>query len=92
MYGDLGEHVTTAAILMRDMLLRPGFVLPRIRLAPVAPYGKCMALSGNGASLKHVDTLPNGVVKAAECWKFWAGVQPAGGRLEVGAGCVSSPR
>jgi hypothetical protein len=24
MYGDLGEHVTTAAILMRDMLLRPG--------------------------------------------------------------------
>jgi hypothetical protein len=30
---------------MRDQLLRPGFVLPRIRLAPVAPYGHCMALT-----------------------------------------------
>jgi hypothetical protein len=45
MYGDLGEHVARAAILMRDTLLRPGFVLPRIRLAPVAPYGHCMALT-----------------------------------------------
>jgi hypothetical protein len=45
MYGDLGEHVARAAILMRDKLLRPGFVLPRIRLAPVASYGHCMVLT-----------------------------------------------
>ena len=48
MYGDLGEHVAHAAILVRDKLLRPGFVLPRIRLAPVAPYGHCMALTVQG--------------------------------------------
>src|SRR4051794_34167350 len=54
MYGDIGEHVATAAILFRDRLLRPGFVLPVVRLAPVAPYGHCMAISGNSASLAHV--------------------------------------
>src|SRR3954470_6424214 len=53
MYGELGEHVATAALLFRDRLMRPGFVLPPVRLAPVAPYGKCMALSGNGGSLSH---------------------------------------
>ena len=61
MYGDLGERVATAAILIRDTLMRPGFSLPLIRLAPIAPYGKCMALSGNGASLCHVPTLPQGI-------------------------------
>jgi hypothetical protein len=53
MYGELGERVATAAVLFRDRLLRPGFVLPVVRLAPVAPYGGCMALSGNGGSLDH---------------------------------------
>jgi len=61
MYGDIGERVATAAILIRDTLMRPGFVLPLIRLAPIAPYGKCMALSGNGGSLIHVPTLPHGI-------------------------------
>ena len=61
MYGDLGDRVATAAILIRDTLMRPGFVLPLIRLAPIAPYGKCMALSGNGGSLCHVPTLPEGI-------------------------------
>lgn len=55
MYGAIGERVATAAILFRDRLLRPGFVLPVVRLAPVAPYGGCMALSGNGGSLGHVE-------------------------------------
>src|SRR5690349_591421 len=59
MYGDLGEHVAAAAILFRDRLMRPGFVLPVVRLAPVAPYGHCMALSGNGGSLGHV--APHGL-------------------------------
>ena len=45
LYGDLGEHVATAGILFRDRLMRPGFVLPVIRLAPVAPYGHCMERS-----------------------------------------------
>jgi hypothetical protein len=54
MYGDIGEHVATAAILFRDRLLRPGFVLPVVRIAPIAPYGKCVAQSGNSASLAHV--------------------------------------
>ena len=61
MYGDLGEHVAMAALLFRDRLMRPGFVLPVIRLAPVAPYGKCLALSGNGGSLDHVDELAPGI-------------------------------
>jgi hypothetical protein len=61
LYGDLGEHVATAAILFRDRLMRPGFVLPVIRLAPVAPYGKCMALSGNSSSLGHVPDLDRGI-------------------------------
>src|SRR4051794_40867555 len=59
MYGELGEHVATAAVLFRDRLMRQGFVLPVIRLAPVAPYGHCMALAGNGGSLKHA--LPHGL-------------------------------
>ena len=54
MYGEIGERVATAAILFRDKLLRPGFVLPVVRIAPVAPYGYCMALGGNGGSLAHV--------------------------------------
>src|SRR4051794_6045073 len=61
MYGELGEHVATAAILFRDRLMRPGVVLPLIRLAPVAPYGKCMALSGNSSCLSYVDDLSPGV-------------------------------
>ena len=61
MYGELGERVATAAILFRDRLLRPGFVLPVVRLAPVAPYGGCMALSGNSGSLGHVEGLGHGV-------------------------------
>jgi hypothetical protein len=61
MYGDLGEHVATAAILFRDRLMRGGFKLPPIRLAPVAPYGKCLALSGNGGSLSHVAEIDNGI-------------------------------
>ena len=63
MYGELGERVAAAAILFRDRLLRPGFVLPVVRLAPVAPYGGCMALSGNGGSLGHAEGrgLDNGV-------------------------------
>jgi hypothetical protein len=63
MYGELGERVAAAAILFRDRLLRPGFVLPVIRLAPVAPYGRCMALSGNGGSLAHAGPrgLDNGI-------------------------------
>jgi hypothetical protein len=61
LYGDLGEHVATAAILFRDRLMRPGFVLPVIRLAPVAPYGHCMALAGNGGSLGHVPDLGRGI-------------------------------
>jgi hypothetical protein len=61
MYGALGEHVATAALFFRDRLMRPGFVLPVIRLAPVAPYGKCLALSGNGGSLDHVDELAPGI-------------------------------
>jgi hypothetical protein len=55
MYGALGEHVATAAILFRDWLMRSGFALPVIRLAPVAPYGHCMALSGNGGALAHAE-------------------------------------
>ena len=51
MYGDLGEHVATAALLIRDRLMRPGFVLPVVRLAPVAPYGKCLAQAGNSSAL-----------------------------------------
>jgi hypothetical protein len=61
LYGDLGEHVASAAILFRDRLMRPGFVLPVIRLAPVAPYGHCMALAGNGGSLGHVPDLDRGI-------------------------------
>jgi hypothetical protein len=61
MYGELGEHVATAAILFRDRLMRPGFVLPVIRLAPVAPYGHCMALAGNGGSLAHVSDIEHGI-------------------------------
>ena len=61
MYGELGERVAAAAILFRDRLMRPGFVLPVVRLAPVAPYGGCMALSGNGGSLGHVEGLGHGV-------------------------------
>ena len=61
MYGDIGEHVATAALLMRSTVLRPGLVLPVIRLAPVAPYGKCMALSGNSSALYHVETMNQGV-------------------------------
>ena len=63
MYGELGERVAAAAILFRDRLMRPGFVLPVVRLAPVAPYGGCMALSGNGGALGHVEGrgLDNGV-------------------------------
>src|SRR3954454_12235352 len=53
MYGELGEHVATAAVLFRDRLMRPGFVLPVIRLAPVAPYGHCMALAGNSGAIAH---------------------------------------
>jgi hypothetical protein len=60
-FGDLGEVVATAAILFRDRLKRPGFVLPVIRLAPVAPYGHCMGLSGNGDSLAHVSDLDHGI-------------------------------
>jgi len=59
--AELGERVATAAILFRDRLLRPGFVLPVVRLAPVAPYGGCMALSGNSGSLGHVEGLGHGV-------------------------------
>src|SRR3954465_7815338 len=59
MYGELGEHVATAALLFRDRLMRPGFVLPVIRLAPVAPYGHCMALAGNGGALAHAE--PHGL-------------------------------
>jgi hypothetical protein len=61
MYGNLGEHVATAALLFRNRLTRPGFILPVIRLAPVAPYGKCLALSGNGSSLDHVGELAPGI-------------------------------
>ena len=60
-YGEIGERMATAAILIRDRLMSPGFVLPVIRLAPVAPYGKCMALSGNGGALGHVPTLASGI-------------------------------
>jgi hypothetical protein len=45
MFGELGEHVAATAIMLRDRLLRPGFVLPVIRLAPVAPYGHCTRIS-----------------------------------------------
>ncbi len=61
MYGELGERVAVAAILFRDRLMRPGFVLPVVRLAPVASYGGCMALSGNGGSLGHVEGLGHGI-------------------------------
>jgi hypothetical protein len=61
MYGEIGERIATAAILIRDTLMRPGFVLPLFRLAPIAPYGKCMGRSGNGGSLGHVPTLPEGI-------------------------------
>jgi hypothetical protein len=61
MFGELGERVATAAILIRDTLMRPGFVLPVIRLAPVAPYGHCAALSGNSGALHHVADLSPGV-------------------------------
>jgi hypothetical protein len=53
MHGELGGHVAATAILLRDRLLRPAFFLPVIRLAPVAPHGRCLALSGNGSSLDH---------------------------------------
>jgi hypothetical protein len=61
MYGALGERVAETAILFRDQLMRPGFVLPVIRLAPVAPYGHCMGLAGNGDSLAHVSDLEHGI-------------------------------
>ncbi len=61
MFGELGERVATAAILFRDRLLRPGFVLPLVRLAPVAPYGSCMALSGNSSALDHAQGLAQGI-------------------------------
>lgn len=61
MFGPVGEHVAAAALLFRDKLFRSGFVLPVIRLAPVAPYGKCMALSGNGGSLWHVPGVAPGI-------------------------------
>jgi hypothetical protein len=61
MYGPLGKRVAEAGVLFRDRLMRPGFVLPVIRLAPVAPYGKCMAISGNSASLRHVPDLDRGI-------------------------------
>ena len=48
MFGELASTSRQRRILFRDRLMRPGFVLPVIRLAPVAPYGSCMALSGNG--------------------------------------------
>lgn len=61
MYGELGGRVAGIAILLRDRLLRPGFVLPVIRLAPVAPYGGCAALSGNSGALSHVPGLDSGI-------------------------------
>jgi hypothetical protein len=54
MYGDLGAYAAESALLIRDHLMRPGFVLPHVRLAPVAPYGKCLGQSGNSAALRHV--------------------------------------
>src|SRR3954451_13077133 len=59
MYGELGEHVATAAVLFRDRLMGPWFTLPVIRVAPVAPYGNKRGLSGNGCSLTHVE--PHGL-------------------------------
>ena len=61
LYGDLGEHIATAAILFRDQLMRPGFVLPVIRPAPVAPYGKCAGLSGNSSAISHVPEIGHGI-------------------------------
>jgi hypothetical protein len=61
LYGDLGAHVATAALLCRDRLLRPGFALPVIRLAPVAPYGRCAALSGNSGALSHAPEIGHGI-------------------------------
>src|SRR5215212_8483676 len=61
MYGDVGEHVAATALLFRDRLMRPGFVLPVIRLAPVSPYGKCLAQAGNSGALGHVRELDQGV-------------------------------
>ena len=61
MYGELGQYVAEAAIMFRDRLMRQGFQLPVIRLAPVAPYGKCLALFGNSASLAHAPSLSGGI-------------------------------
>jgi hypothetical protein len=61
MYGDIGERLAVGAILFRDRLMRPGFELPVIRLAPVSPYGRCAALSGNSSSLGHVPDLGRGI-------------------------------
>ena len=58
LYGELGEHIATAGILFRDRLMRPGFVLPVIRLAPVAPYGHCMGLSGNSSAIAIEGEIP----------------------------------
>ena len=77
MYGDIGEHVATAALLMRGTVLRPGLVLPVIRLAPVAPYGNCMALSGNSSALHHVETMNQGV------WLYLQEVVPGSAQGEV---------
>lgn len=60
-FGDLGRHVAESAILFRDELMRPGFQLPAIRLAPVAEYGSRAGLSGNGSALHHANDLGNGV-------------------------------
>src|SRR5688572_25118818 len=60
-YGDIGAYVAESALLIRDHLMRSGFVLPTLRLAPVAPYGHCMALSGNSRALDHVAGLSEGI-------------------------------
>jgi hypothetical protein len=44
MFGDLGERIATLALLSRTVLV-PGFPLPRLRLARVAPYGRCLGLT-----------------------------------------------
>jgi hypothetical protein len=60
-YGPIGERIAESALLIRDHLMRRAFVLPTIRLSPVAPYGHCMALSGNSRALDHVIELSEGV-------------------------------
>jgi hypothetical protein len=54
MFGELGRHAAETALLARTVMA-PGFVLPRIRLAPVAPYGHCLALAvpGEGDHYRH---------------------------------------